>query len=105
MYDEVITLIGVEKAVNAVGDVVETRTETQRFCSVRSIDRSEFYSAQASGFKPSVKFILSDYLDYAGQPYVKYINPWGVEEELTIIRTYKNDRSELELTCQKGIEQ
>lgn len=104
MYDEVIHLISVEKSVNAIGDVVENRTETQRFCSVKSVGETEFYQAQASGFKPSVKFILADFLDYQGQPYVRWVNPWGVEEELTIIRTYKNERSELELTCQKGIE-
>jgi hypothetical protein len=42
------------------------------FAGLRSIGQSEFYQAQATGYKPELKFVLADYLDYDGETLVEY---------------------------------
>ena len=57
-----------------------------------SIGTTEFYQAAATNQKPELKFILADYLDYSGEPYVQY------EGTLyRIMRTYRTGQ-EIELT-------
>ena len=53
----------------------------------------EFYQAAATGLKPEIKFVLTDYLDYEGEKLVRYED--GVYH---VLRTYRNGQ-ELELTC------
>ena len=42
------------------------------FAELRSIGQSEFYQAQATGYKPELKFVLADYLDYNGETLIEY---------------------------------
>ena len=104
MYNDVITLVKEVKTINGYGDRVSTRTEREVFAELKSIGQSEFYQAQATGLKPEIKFILSDFLDYQGERIVKY-TPFGTEEEeeYTVLRTYRSD-TQLELTCVRGVD-
>jgi hypothetical protein len=66
------------------------------FCSVRSIGMREFYQANATDFHPEVKFVLADYLDYAGETMAIHDG-----QLYRILRTYRTG-IELELTAEKA---
>ena len=66
------------------------------FCNVRSIGMKEFYQANATDFHPEVKFVLPDYLDYAGETMAIHDG-----QLYRIVRTYRNG-IELELTAEKA---
>lgn len=54
------------------------------FGGLRSVTRSEFYQAQAVGYKPELVFVLADYLDYHDESLVKH------EGQLfRVLRTYR----------------
>lgn len=61
-------------------------------CGLRSVGHSEFYEAYATDYRPEIKFVLADYLDYEGETLVKY----GADL-YRVIRTYRTGQ-ELEIT-------
>lgn len=75
-----------------------TRVETKRevFCGFRSIGMKEFYSANSTDFRPELKLILADYLDYDDETLAEYN---GVRYR--ILRTYRVGQ-ELELTLERA---
>lgn len=98
MYNDVIKLLSAAQSTNNIGDVIDgTPTEKEVFVKVKSINQNEFYQAQASGFKPEIKFVLKDYYDYNDEKQVKYN-----DIIYDVIRTYRNN-NEMELTCVKGV--
>lgn len=103
MYDETITLIQEIKSVDEYGDLQTTTTDRVLFTEVKSIGMSEFYQAQALGFKPEIKFVIADYLDYNNEQKLKYKPYNGIEEVYSIIRTFRADNT-LELICKKGVD-
>lgn len=75
-----------------------TRVETKRevFCEVRSIGMKEFYSANSTDFRPELKLVLADYLDYNDETLADFN---GVRYR--ILRTYRAGQ-ELELTLERA---
>jgi hypothetical protein len=69
------------------------------FCGVRSIGMKEFYSANSTDFRPELKLILADYLDYDDETLVDFN---GVRYR--ILRTYRVGQ-ELELTLERAPEE
>lgn len=63
------------------------------FGGLRSVARSEFYQAQAVGYKPEVVFVLADYLDYDFESLVKHDG-----KLFRVLRTYRAGQ-ELEITA------
>jgi len=103
MYDEAITLLKEIETTDEYGDAEKTYEETEIFAQIRSIGQTEFYQAQAVGFRPEIKFVIADFIDYDGQELIKY-TPYGQEEQIyKVIRTYRQDNT-LEIVCRKGIE-
>lgn len=74
------------------------RVETSRevFCGVRSVGMREFYSANSTDFRPELKLVLADYLDYDDETLVDYDG-----KRYRILRTYRNGQ-ELELTLERA---
>lgn len=103
MYDNIIKFISETTTVNEYGDTVATETERTVFAELKSIGQTEFYQAQASGFKPEIKFVLADFCDYQGERNLKYTPYGGSETTYEVIRTYRVD-NRLEIVCQRGIE-
>lgn len=99
MFNDVITLLKVESTRNEFGDIVQATRGRQVFCRIKSISQSEFYQASASGYKPSIKFQLSDCLEYQEEELAEYKGTM-----YRIIRTYTNEQDEIELVCQKGVD-
>lgn len=98
MFNEVIYLLSTKYQTNNVGDQIETIEKSMRFAKIKSVGQSEFYQAQAQGLKPEIKFVLADYLDYDNQEELVYNN-----FRYKILRTYRTDRNELEITCYGGV--
>lgn len=104
MFNEVITLVKQEKSVDEYGDITVVETERQVFAKLASISQSEFYQAQAVGFKPELKFIIADYLDYKNEPLVKYQGYADDDiETYSVIRTYRNGNA-LEIIVKRGVD-
>ena len=103
MYDQSITLLKEIETTDEYGDAVKTYEETSIFAQIKSISQTEFYQAQAVGFRPELKFVIADFYDYQGQQLIKY-TPFGEKEQIyTVIRTYRKDMT-LEIVCRRGIE-
>ena len=75
-----------------------TRVKTRRevFCGIRSIGMKEFYSAHGTDYRPELKLILADYLDYEDETLALYNG-----ELYRILRTYRVGQ-ELELTLERA---
>lgn len=99
-----VDLIGQTETVDAYGDHVITETRRSVLADDHSVGMTETYQAMAVGYKPEVKLVLTNWLDYGGEEYVEF-TPFGRTEavRLKILRTYRNGES-LELTCYKGVE-
>ena len=77
-----------------MNELISFVTETSSrdvLCGLRSIGLTEFYQAQATNYRPELKFVLADYLDYQGETYIQYNGDLYV-----VIRTYRTGQ-ELEI--------
>lgn len=100
-----ITLIKIAKSADTYGDWAETEVRRTVYAEEMSVSQTEFYQGYAVGFKPEVKFILSNWLDYRGEEIIEY-TPYGYTEvaRLRVLRVY-NAGDTLELTCYKDNEE
>lgn len=71
--------------------------ETELYCDVESVKRSEFYEARNHGLKPEWVLVLSDYADYDGQTVCKFEGAY-----YNIIRTYTRNDHAIELTIERA---
>ena len=69
------------------------------FCGVRSIGMKEFYSANSTDYRPELKLVLADYLDYNDERLADYNG-----QRYRILRTYRAGQ-ELELTLERAPEE
>lgn len=100
MPDSTARLIGeTVTSFDEFGNPTKTRTTSEIFCDIRSVTRSEFYSAAQSGLAPSLVLRISHAVDYNGQKLVE------VEGDLySVIRAYRApDTDAVELTLQPKI--
>lgn len=96
-YDHELILIAQTMQEDEIGNQVPVETRTTILCSLQSIGRNEFYDAAASGLKPELMFTIHAY-EYKGERQVEFE---GVK--YNVIRTYRANFEELELTCEKVI--
>lgn len=80
------------------GDLKVEETRREVYATCKSITQSEFYQAQTAGLKPSFKFILATSRDYQDEEYLVYNSVY-----YKILRTYTNERDEMELTVYGGV--
>lgn len=76
--------------------LIEGDSRREVMATLRSVGHSEFYEAHATEYRPELKFVLDDYLDYEGESLVKY----GADL-YRVIRTYRTGQ-ELEITVGKA---
>ena len=101
-----IDLIATADVVDEYGNWTTVETKRTVYAEERSVGMTEFYQGYAVGFKPEVKFVLSNFADYQGEQLVEYVPFLGNPDHpirLTILRTY-NSGDTLELTCYRGVE-
>ena len=82
--------------MNELITLIEGTRRREVFAGLRSVGHSEFYEAYATDFRPEMKFVLADYLEYEGEMLVKY----GADL-YRVIRTYRTGQ-ELELTVARA---
>lgn len=100
MPDSTARLIGkIVTSYDDYGNPVQSEETTEILCEIRSVTRSEFYSAAQSGLAPSLALRISHAVDYNGQKLVE------VEGDLySVIRAYRApDTDAVELTLQPKI--
>lgn len=71
-------------------------TAREVFGGLRSVTRSEFYQAATTNYKPELKFVLADYLEYNGESIVKHN-----DAHYRVIRSFRAGQ-ELELVVEKA---
>lgn len=102
---EQVTLIYITVGKNANGFPVETRNEQTVFCREKAVTRTEFYEALRSGLSVSLvlelrqeDYKLTEHTAANGRKeYATKVNYDGADYD--IVRTYRNDRSMIELIC------
>ncbi len=73
--------------------------ETPVYCNKKSVRLSEFYQAQAQGYKPEAVFEIHA-LEFNGATHFRHMVGDGTEGKLyRIIRTYDRGGDIMELTC------
>ena len=76
--------------------LVEKTTRREVFASLRSIGQAEFYQAHAIDYRPELKFVLADHLDYQGESLVEHDGTL-----YRVLRTYRVGR-ELEIVVTRA---
>lgn len=66
------------------------------FCALRSIGQSEFYQAYATDYRPELKFVLADYLDYNSETLIEYDGAF-----YSVVRTFRTGQ-ELEIVVARA---
>jgi len=94
LFNEQLILIAITSTVNALGDPVQTETETTVFADKASVRQSEYYQAAATGLRPELMFIVRT-CDYSQQPLAE----WN-SKQYKIIRTYDKTDETTELLVQ-----
>ena len=95
--NEILILITATQRSDEYGDLVTVETRREVFAKLSSIGQKEFYQAQAVGLQPELKFVLADYLDYAGETLVEHDG-----QRYRVLRTYRTGQ-ELELTVYREV--
>lgn len=95
--DDVLTLVTRTQTRDNSGDPEISESSRDVFCEVRSVGMREFYQAQATGLKPEIVFVLSDYLEYENETEVIYKG-----KTYRVLRTYRKGLS-LEMTCYREV--
>ena len=78
--------------MNELITLIEGDSRRDVLCGLLSVGQAEFYAAQATNYKPELKFKLADYLDYNSESLVKYGS-----DLYRVIRTYRVGQA-LEIT-------
>lgn len=92
LRDDVITLVREVPRAHGVFDKPEEQ-QTDVFCRVQSVARSEFWRAKQNGLEPDFLFTLSEYADYHDEKIVLYQG-----RRYRVLRTYVKVH-EIELEC------
>ena len=100
-----ITLIKETDGRDSYGDLTKVLSQRTVYAGEYSVGMNEVYQGMAVGYKPEVKFRLTNWLDYMGEERVKY-TPFGMTDPvyLRVLRTY-TDGDAIELTCYKDNEE
>lgn len=91
--DDVIYLIKETASAHGVHERV-TPSEREVYCRVRSVGRTEFYTALNAGLQPEYVFVVSVADEYKGERKLRY---W--DRILDVVRTYELDDGSIEITA------
>lgn len=94
-YDHELTLISQTVKEDEIGNQIPVESCKTVLCSVKSVGRTEFYSAAVAGLRPELVFVIHGY-EYNGEQAVEFD---GVRYR--VIRTYQVDFEEMELVCER----
>jgi hypothetical protein len=96
MRSDVIELIKESQSAHGVhASVQETAREV--FCTVRSVGRTEYYTALNAGIMPELVFHLALAEEYEGERYARYRG-----QKWRIVRSYMTSDDGIELTAERS---
>lgn len=94
MYNYELILIGGNYVRDKSGNYVFQETnKTSVLCDLKSVTRSEYYSAAQAGLNPEEVFEINGF-EYAKEPEVEFMG-----ERYSVIRTFRTSYETIELTC------
>ena len=93
LFRDIIYLVSSTPSTNDIGDAVQTLTEREVFANKKSVQRSEFYQAAATGLRPETVFEVRT-MEYDGQATVRH-----GERTYSVIRTYDTPGELTEIVC------
>lgn len=94
-----INLVKKVETINTLGDLVETYVRRQVYAEEKSVGMTEVYQAMAIGYKPEIRFVLENFMDYQGEELVEYTPFMSTDTAiLRVLRTYRTG-DQIELTC------
>ena len=96
MIDTSARLIAVSYE-GALGVARRVETSTAILCSISSVNRTEYFAAYNSGFRPEWR-VVTDPVNYSGQTLIELDAPEGAVR-CDIYRTYRAAPDRLELWC------
>ena len=94
-YDHELTLIHKEWIQNEIGEFIPVETEIAILCGLKSVGRTEFYSAAVAGLRPKKVFVVHSY-EYSEEEEVIFNG-----KQYRVMRTYGEGTEEIELTCER----
>lgn len=94
-FDDELILIKETIEQDELKNEIATETEIPILCSVKSVSRSEFYSAAQNGLKPSKVFVINK-LEYGEEELVLFEG-----DKYKVIKAYEIDAEYTELTCER----
>ncbi|MED4783445.1 phage head closure protein [Brevibacillus choshinensis] len=96
-YDYELTLIlpGRVEQDEIGNEIPVDPIETTILCDLKSVSRSEFYNAAATGLRPELVFVIHKY-EYNGERLVEFDG-----KRYNVLRTYATGIEELELMCER----
>lgn len=97
-YVNPIYLITSSKVVNEIGDIISSEIKRKVYCDVNSIRQSEFYQAQANGFKAELSVLLRNF-EYKNEEIAELDSV-----RYKILRSYDKKDGTIELTLIRGVE-
>lgn len=100
MWNNELTLISSTITYDEIGNPIETPNNIDIFCDMKSIGRTEFYNAAANGLKPEYILVVHPY-EYNDETYIEFSENEKPKQKYKVIKTYKKNFEELELTCEK----
>ena len=98
MQADVIDLISENRTGHGVHEAV-TETERTVMCTVRSVQRTEYYNALNAGIQPEYVFVLTLAEDYQKERLVKYQG-----QKCRVVRTYRTEDDGIEITVERSDE-
>lgn len=96
-YDDLGQLI-----TDDIGNPIVTEIKLPILCGLKSIGRTEFYNAAANGLKPTLIFVIHPY-EYNGETYIEFSEDGTLKKRYKVMKTYRINIEELELTCEKVV--
>lgn len=100
--DDVIILVKTTYTRDEEGNMIPSPVKRQVLCRNESVSRSEYYQAAQVGMHPEYIFVLSHFMDYEGEKFIKYTDWMNKEHELYVTRTYRRPIStELEIVAEE----
>ena len=94
----VISLVTETRSRHGVHETV-TESEREVFAEIRSVTRSEYYTALNAGIQPEYVFKLTAEDDYQKEHFLKYGG-----QKYRIVRTYLTDDGGIEITAERSDE-
>ena len=95
LWNDVIELVKEPSGENEMVDPITTLEYREVFANKKGIRQSEVYQAHATGLRPSVMYLISEF-DYSEEKQIRV----DKDKIYNIIRTFPTKNERLELVCE-----